>query len=222
MCFSASASFVAGGGLSAIGVATLRSARRREEIAFALVPFFFGVQQTIEGVIWLTFGSGDAGLRQTMATAYSVFSHVFWPIYVPFAVWFLEREPWRRRGLIGFQAAGLAVGLYLLYSLIARPIVAELDGSHIVYVSPHFYLLPVMLLYLAATCVSGVLSSHRFVALFGALGFLFFVASLIIHARAFVSIWCFFYAILSAVVYVHLRYRGLGGFPGGGGETQMA
>lgn len=103
MCFSASASFVAGGGLSAMGVATLRSVRKREEIAFALIPFFFGVQQVIEGVIWLTFGSGDAGLRQIMATAYSAFSHVFWPIYVPFAVWFLEREPWRRRGYSAFR-----------------------------------------------------------------------------------------------------------------------
>lgn len=213
MCFSASASFAAGAGLSAIGVATVRSVRKREEIALAMIPFFFGLQQTIEGVIWLTFGSGDEGLRQAMTTTYSLFSHVLWPIYVPFAVLFLEREPWRRRGLLAFQAAGLAVGLYLLYSLIVRPIGAEIDGGHIVYVSPHFYLLPVMLLYLAATCMSGVLSSHRFVALFGALGFLFFVASLIIHAQAFVSIWCFFYAVLSAVVYVHLRYREMGGFP---------
>ena len=49
----------------------------------------------------------------------------------------------------------MAVGLYLLYSIVARPLVAELVGGHIVYDSPHFYLVPVMVLYLAATCVSG-------------------------------------------------------------------
>jgi hypothetical protein len=28
-----------------------------------------------------------------------------------------------------------------------------------------------------------------------------------------VSVWCFFAAILSLLIYLHLRYRQLGGFP---------
>lgn len=36
----------------------------------------------------------------------------------------------------------------------------------------------------------------------------------VLRARALVSIWCFFAAIVSLLVYVHLRYRTLGGFPG--------
>lgn len=69
------------------------------------------------------------------------------------------------------------------------------------------------MLYVVATCVSAFFSSHRFVSLFGGLGFLFFVAAYAVHASALVSIWCFFYAILSMLIYVHLRYRDLGGFP---------
>lgn len=213
MCFSASASFVAGITLSAAGVATLKQAKRKTEIPFALIPLLFGIQQITEGVIWLTLRHDAPLLTRTMTYVYSIFSHVLWPIYVPFAISYLESAPWRKRTLLAFQAAGIVVGLYLLYSLIARPIVAEIVGQHIGYVSPHFYLLPVMVIYLAATCVSCFFSSHRFVNLFGVLALLSFIAAYVFHARALVSIWCFFAAILSLLVYLHLRYRGLGGFP---------
>lgn len=41
---------------------------------------------------------------------------------------------------------------------------------HIEYISPHFYIAPVIVLYLAATCVSAFFSSHRFVMRFRSLG----------------------------------------------------
>ena len=213
MCFSATASFVAGATLSAAGVATLTQARHRSEIPFAAIPLLFGIQQITEGVLWVTFRHDAPVLKQTMTDVYSVFSHVWWPIYVPFAIGYLEASRRRKTILLAFQAAGLAAGLYLLYSLIARPIVAEVIDRHIVYVSPHFYLLPVMVLYVAATCVSCLFSSHPFVKLFGMLAFVAFVASYLVHPRALVSIWCFFAAVLSLLVYLRLRFRGLGGFP---------
>jgi hypothetical protein len=55
MCFSASASFIAGTSLSVIGVAAIRRTRARTELPFAMIPLLFGIQQLIEGVIWLTF-----------------------------------------------------------------------------------------------------------------------------------------------------------------------
>ena len=213
MCFSATASFVAGATLSAAGVATLRQVRQRSEIPFAAIPLLFGIQQITEGVIWLTFRQDAPELRQTMTYIYSVFSHVWWPIWVPLAIGSFEISRRRKTILMAFQVAGLAVGVYLLYSLIARPITAEVIGRHIVYASPHFYLLPVIVLYVAATCVSGLFSSHGFVNLFGILAFVAFVASYLVHASALVSIWCFFAAVLSLLVYLHLRYRELGGFP---------
>jgi len=44
MCFSATASFVAGSALSAVGVATVKKAKRKTEIPFALIPLLFGVR----------------------------------------------------------------------------------------------------------------------------------------------------------------------------------
>ncbi len=213
MCFSAPASFIAGTALSVIGVAALRNTRMRIELPFAMIPLLFGVQQLIEGVIWLSFIYDVPLLKQAMTYGYSVFSHVLWPIYVPLAVGIMESVLWRKKTLFAFGVAGAVVGLYLLYFIVATPMVAEVVGRHIVYDSPHFYLIPVMIVYLAATCVSCLFSSHGFVKLFGALMFLSFVAAYIIHVTALVSVWCFFAAIISLLIYIHLRYRDLGGFP---------
>ena len=213
MCFSATASFTAGAALSAIGVMTIRRVERRSELPFAAIPVLFGIQQTVEGVIWLTFRHDAPVLRQAMTDVYSLFSHVLWPIYVPLALYFLEATPWRKKVMLAFQVVGAAVGLYLLYSLIARPIVAEVIDRHIVYLSPHFFLGPVIVAYVAATCFSEFFSSHAFVRLFGALALLSFIATYQFYTRALVSVWCFFAALLSVLIFAHLRFRRLGGFP---------
>jgi len=205
MCFSASASFIAGAALAAAGVATLRMTRRKAEVPLAGVPLLFGVQQIIEGMIWLSFRD-DISLPGTALTLiYSVFSHVLWPMFVPFAVGLLETVSWRRRAIAVCQVAGAAVGLYLLYGILQFPVTARVVGQHIVYESPHFYVIAVMTLYLIATCVSSFLSSKRVIQVFGALSLVTFLAAYAIHASTLISMWCFFAAVLSFVIYYYFR-----------------
>ena len=213
MCFSASASFVAGTSLSGIGVAALQNVETKHERPFAMIPLLFGIQQLTEGVIWLTFSHEAPLLKTVMTYIYSLFSHVLWPMYVPFAVGVLEAVRWRKKAFLAFEVAGVAVGLYLLYFVVTAPVVASVIGMHIVYLSPHFYIIPVMALYLAATCISCFASSHRFVQLFGVLALMSFVAAYLVHVLAFISIWCFFAAVLSLLIYAHLKFRDLGGYP---------
>ena len=206
MCFSATASFVAGTGLSVLGVATLRAVRRRPEIPFAAIPLIFGLQQMVEGALWLSFRFNAPQLNLAMTYVFSIFSHVLWPIFVPFAIGLLETVAWRRTVIRGFQGVGLLVGLYLLYQIVEFPVTAVAAGN-IVYVSPHFYKLPVMLLYLAATCVSFFFSSNATIRLFGVLALLLFVVAYGFFAVALFSVWCFFAAVLSSIIYVHFRFR---------------
>ena len=207
MCFSAPASFIAGAALSAVGVATLRMTSRKAEIPFAMIPLLFGVQQITEGMIWLSFSSASLLPNLRLTLIYSLFSHVLWPIFVPYAVGRLETVPWRRQALIVCQIAGLAVGLYLLYFILAFPVTSRVLGQHIVYESPHFYILAVMALYLIATCLSSLLSSHRIIQVFGALSLATFIAAYLIHVATLVSVWCFFAAILSFIVYFYIRQQ---------------
>ena len=208
MCFSATASFSAGALLLGIGTLTLKSARRPRELPFAAIPMLFAIQQLSEGVIWLTFRHEAPLLNAVMTHFYSFFSHVLWPIYVPVAVLLIEPPGWRRRALIAFIAAGIAVGAYLLYVLVAFPIVSRPIGQHIEYVSPHFFAMAAMTLYLLSTTVSPIFSRHRMVNVFGILALLSFGGAYFFYATWFISVWCFFAALLSAVVYVHFaRHR---------------
>jgi hypothetical protein len=207
MCFSATASFSAGALLLGVGALTLKSARRPRELPFAAIPLLFAVQQLIEGVIWLTFRSDAPLLNVVLTHVYSFFSHVLWPVYVPVTVLLMEPSGWRRRALLAFVTAGVAVGAYLLYFLIAFPIVSRPVGQHIEYVSPHFFLAAVMTLYLLSTTLSLFLSTHRTVKVFGVLALASFAAAYFFYATWFISVWCFFAAVLSAVVYVHFVLR---------------
>ena len=169
MCFSATASFVAGTALSAIGVVTIRMTARRAEIPFAMIPLLFGVQQLTEGMIWLSLENEAQLPNATLTFVYSLFSHVLWPIFIPFAVWMLETVPWRKRAIAACQIAGAVVGLYLLYFIVQFPVTSQVLGNHIAYDSPHFYEGAVLFLYLSATCASSLFSSSRTIQVFGAL-----------------------------------------------------
>ena len=208
MCFSATASFSAGALLIGIGALTLKSAKHRRELPFAAIPLLFAIQQLSEGVIWLTF-SADAPLLNTVMThVYSFFSHVLWPVYVPVAVLLIEPPGRRRQVLLAFVAAGLAVGVYLLYFLVAFPVVSRPTGQHIEYVSPHFFAAGAITLYLMSTTLSPIVSTHRTVKVFGVLALLSFGAAYFFYATWFISVWCFFAALLSAVVYRHFVLAG--------------
>jgi hypothetical protein len=205
MCFSASASFIAGTSLLAVGAVTTRKASRRAALPFAVIPLLFGTQQIVEGVIWLAFRF-DAPLPNVVMThVYSLFSHVLWPIYVPFSILLIEPLPWRRKTISAFLLVGATVGSYLLVMLVRFPIRSEAIGGHIAYVSPHFYEPAVMSAYLAATCISMMLSSHRVVVVFGIVALLSFVATYAIYTFWFISVWCFFAAILSGLVYLYFN-----------------
>lgn len=207
MCFSATASFSAGALLVGLGTLTLKSASRPRELPFAAIPLLFALQQLSEGVIWLTFRYEAPQVNAVMTHVYSFFSHVLWPVYVPVAVLLMEPSRWRQRALLVFVAAGVAVGGYLLYAMVAYPVVSRPTGQHIEYVSPHFFAAATMTLYLMSITFSLLLSTHRTVKVFGVLALLSFGAAYFFYATWFISVWCFFAALLSAVVYLHFVLR---------------
>jgi len=202
MCFSALASFGAGAVLLAIGGASTRRTRRAVELPYALIPLCFGVQQLLEGALWLTLPLQAQCANAWLTQGYSAFSQVIWPIYIPLAVYLLERPGWRRRliGLIALSGAGVA--LYLLWCMVKTPVLAQISGSHIAYVFPHFHQPLATVLYLFAACVSPLLSAWPRVRLFGLLASVSLVAAAYFYSQWFISTWCFFAALLSAVVWL--------------------
>jgi hypothetical protein len=207
MCFSATASFSAGAVLLGLGALTLKSAGRPRELMFAAIPLLFAVQQLTEGVIWLTFRDDAPQINRVMTQVYAFFSHVLWPAWIPLAVLLLEAPGRRHRVLLTFVAAGAAVSAYLLVVLVAFPAVSRPTGQHIEYLSPHFFAAEVMTLYLLATTVSPLLSTHGVVKIFGALALLSFGAAYYFYTTWFISVWCFFAAALSSTIALHFAMR---------------
>jgi len=206
MCFSATASFTVGGGLLVLGVLTIRQAKERKELAFAAIPLLFGMQQCVEGIVWLALQNDAATLRTISTYGFSIFSHVLWPIYVPLAVALMEPNRWRRKALWIFTFIGLVAGLHLL-DLIATQALTVVTGEHIIYVTSRHYEWPMMQLYITATCLAPLFSSFPLVHVFGAAALVLFFISYWFYTAAFFSVWCFFAAILSAIIYVHFKNK---------------
>lgn len=128
---------------------------------------------------------------------------------MPFAIGMIERVKWRKKALRVLLVLGVTVGLFL-YWINAEPSNAAIISHQVVYVSPHFYSVPAMILYFTATCISCFFSSHRFIRLLGVLLVLSLIGAQIALIVALVSIWCFFAAILTQLIYPNLRLRDSG------------
>ena len=94
MCFSATASFSSATALLLVGGVAMPYVRKPSELPFALIPVLFGVQQLLEGLIWVSFSERAATWTclptHYLVQTYSIFSQVLWPAYVPIAVGLLE------------------------------------------------------------------------------------------------------------------------------------
>ncbi len=212
MCFSASASFTAAGLLLGLGGVAARRTRCVAELPYALIPFWFGVQQLMEGALWLTFGEPQqACLNAVLTQGFSAFSQVIWPLYIPLAVWLLEPAGWRRHAIAVLSVAGATVSVYLLWYLVQVPAVAQPEGRHIAYIFPHFHQPLATALYLLGACVSPLLSRFGRVRWFGALATLSLLVTAFFYAQWLISVWCFFCAVLSSVIVLHFPARASGG-----------
>jgi len=210
MCFSATASFTAGAALLGVGALTLRRTTSAAELPYASIPVLFGLQQLIEGGLWLTFVDQAPHLNSILTHVYALFSHILWPVFVPIAVLLLEPVRWRRTALKALAVGGALSALYLLYFWAMDPTTSKVVGQHIIYDSPHFYIAPILILYVLSTCASSLMSSHSAVRWFGAVSLTSYAAASAFYAVWFISVWCFFAAVMSATIWLYFNHRRAG------------
>lgn len=199
MCFSATASFVAGGALSATGLLTVSKAKKRRELPLASIPLLFGIQQLIDGVVWVSFGMG--ALHTTAVYAYTLFAFVFWPVFVPLAVSMVEPNKMRVRILEALAIVGAGVGAFFAYFMVSGAVTAEIVNNCVAYDTPHPYHVPALAFYLVATCGAFFVSSKPVLRFFGVALLVSFSIAGWFYTQTFSSVWCFFAALLSAIIY---------------------
>lgn len=117
MCLSAEVSFTAsvlltGGGIAIVAKAFQRNLRY---LPLGLMPLFAGIQQFMEGNVWVGINSGDPFQMTWGAMGFIFFTWFMWPFWIPFSVWALEkpsnpRRPW----FLAMAGVGLVLG-FMLY-----------------------------------------------------------------------------------------------------------
>ncbi|MDX2157479.1 MAG: DUF6629 family protein [Hyphomicrobiaceae bacterium] len=209
MCFSATASFTLAAALAPVAAYTLATASQagRQWHPIAAYPLAFALQQAIEGVVWLGIGAGHAATIAAASRGFLFFSHLFWPAWVPFSIYWLESDPDKRRLLLALTIIGVLFGVS-----ISLPAILSADGISIEVIAGsleyHTWMIYdgyvgrglLRVVYAGVVVTALFLASDRMVQLFGGI----IVASLLVAAaffdHAFISVWCYFAAALSAYI----------------------
>lgn len=204
MCFSATASFTSSAVLLTAGLFALSRVRTRFQLPYALIPLIFAIQQLLEGMLWISL-TGDVQLPSCVSnagltTGYSVFSQVFWPLYVPVAVYLIENVRWRKKMLLLTIIAGALVSGFLLYEMIGHSVIARLQDQHIAYDFSHAHVVVATALYLTGACLAPILSGHVSVRWFGVVAFLSAILAFTVFEIWFISVWCYFAGLMSCLV----------------------
>jgi hypothetical protein len=144
------------------------------------------------------------------------FAEVVWPSWVPLAMLTLEEDPARRKVLRALLALGIVLSVSRAYGLVAYPVSAGIAGSHIQYrLDAPFTLRKIAdVCYAIVTVMPPLVSSIRVVRWIGVLLVASLIFSKLLFYQTFISTWCFFAALISALVVVVVRSRSRRGAPG--------
>jgi hypothetical protein len=210
MCFSATASFTATTVLGTIGIATLRHVREPRALLFASVPLLFAFHQFCEGLVWLGLEGRIGKLAlDHVAFLFTLYAQGILPLLMPIAVLLLEPPGWRRHAILGLTCLGAVACVWDSVGLIFYPSTAFIQSASIAYRNPLTASLAISTLYILATCGALLLSSHRVVRAYGALNVFGLTIVEIVKGYAFASVWCFYAASLSAMIYWQFNRRNI-------------
>jgi hypothetical protein len=147
MCFSAHASFVVATTLSVVGVLSLLKARTFGFRLLALSPLLLGIQQWLEGLVWLRVSSGDFTSIWFKIGVYGFefFAAAFWPLWIPFVLYILEQHAQNKKilGLLSF--IGFCMYLFGIIALWKSVATVQVVDHHLRYpflTAPLHQLLP--------------------------------------------------------------------------------
>jgi hypothetical protein len=225
MCFSASASLTASAFLIPTGIYCIRMAlnrgtaedslHEREYLSIACMPLFFGIQQAFEGLLWLGLDAHNSTEILFYALGFLFFSHFFWLAWIPFSAFTLEPNFAKKNILFWLTAIGTVYGVFLYFPLLLNPDRLDISVNHSSinyqirlilgdFLHGQIVVLIYVVLILFPLFFSSLRSINRLGGLLAVSAFLTYFS----FSYAFISVWCFFAALISGyVVYMLHRER---------------
>jgi hypothetical protein len=214
MCFSATASFTVAAGLIPLGgycVRTVLRSARLERLPMAMIPICFGIQQILEGLVWIgiTHQSPEPFTRLS-SLAYLFFAFAFWLVWIPIAClrWSGGRLSGRHRTLLRLNLLmGSISGALLWIPLLGDPSLVRPENQ-LGSINYNTDLLldgvisqPVgRLIYIGIIILPLLMIRDPRVHIFAATLLAATMISVVAYDHAFASVWCYFSAIASALI----------------------
>ena len=208
MCFSAPASFTASGVLFVIGTIVLSKVKNKRLIPLALLPYLFAIQQAFEGILWLQLTSDPySTLALVSKNVFLSFAFVVWPIWVPMSLLIPEVVNKRKILLILCLFIGIAVAIFLGIRIPYTTGIPYCGSIHYVdafrdiSVNRPWAMIVLIVIfyscYAIATILPMFISSLKRIWMLGVFVAIAAVLTYTLDHIAFVSMWCFFAAIVS-------------------------
>lgn len=213
MCFSATASFTLSSVLLPIGGWCIQKVCKsdRHFLPLAAFPVAFGIQQAIEGWVWLAIEANDSDFIHQAATGFVLFSHGFWLVWPAFMVSMLEERPRLRRVWQALALVGVCYAAYLLVPLIFHPdwLMVDVHNQSLHYSLKVLLSGPILkyfgqMLYVSLILTPLLLAKPSVVQGLGWLVLGSLVVTSYWFSYGFVSIWCYFAAVTS--LYIGYRF----------------
>ncbi len=204
MCFSTQASFISSAVLLTAGAVTIAKTRTKSQRVFAALPVIFAFQQFCEGFVWLSTTTVQyAHLKSLSIYSFLFFALLVWPLFVPIGILLLEKNKKRRKILFYFAAMGLMTVIFFVFCLCNYNASIEVNPYHIRYVidfplADRWYY---DILYFIPAFFPMFISSISRMRLLGIILLISYVISRLFFRDYIISVWCFFGALSSIVVF---------------------
>ncbi len=210
MCFSTTVSFSSAAILVTGGVFCLKKITyiNKPYWMFALLPLMFGIQQAIEGSVWWALGTEDTRNLRLSALGFLFFSHFIWLVWIPFSCHLTEPVHQRKILFLLISGAGAVFGGTMFIPFLLHPdwLTIFTVNHSIVYQTTLIYddylVRPVVTAgYMLVVLVPLMLSSDQHHRILGSLVLLSAILTIVFFNFAFISVWCYFAAIISLYIY---------------------
>lgn len=200
MCFSAQISFLSSALLVIIGLFAINRISDKKQILLALIPLLFSLQQFAEGIVWLTEPNSFTNI--IFAYIYLTFAMIVWPLWMPISLLVLEKIKNRKIILMCLLAVGILWSIFAITQAFIRDLVVNLGQSHVNYMisSLDNYRGLLTLIYLIPGTLPFFVSSIKNSYIIGLALVISCLLSYVIWYNFFISLWCFFAALLSIIV----------------------
>ena len=190
-----------------MGAASIARATQSSTRLFAAIPLLFGLQQFAEGIVWATMNApAHVALHEVAVVCFLALALVIWPLWAPLALWHIEPRGIRRRIQRSFFILGVIIAVVAAHLLLRWEPFAVVAGRSIDYqhakmgvAIPDFVLL---LAFAIPTVASFLVSTATMVRTIGMTLAVSLVLAFLIKQEALTSVWCFFAAVLSVMIFV--------------------